>query len=296
MSTTSSMSHQAAMAVDDALPVDGASQPMSFTREDLHAQGSHFDPDGVRGTRQHVSENVAENTTDVSGSVVTIPTPAELVWWLPKILGGTPSVTSFPLAEEVPEFVLQLDRIQRLFTYTGLKVGRATFRSSVGNPLELTMEMVGKTESVDAGTFPTLTLDDEQPYMHHQGVLSIFGGARSYDSVEIVIDNGLLTDKFRNSQTRDDIPEGDLNITVRADFPYDAANLDLYNQAVAGVAGSMTWTNGGLSLAFAFANLKVPKRSPNVPDRRQEIPLRLEMTAFRTASTDALVVTNDSTP
>ena len=294
--TTATMGHATALAVDDALPFDVSSQPLSFLRESLRLQGSHIDPDGVRGTRSHISENVVEGLDDVSGSIVMYPTPDELDWLLPKILGTAPSGTTYVLAETVPEFFVQFDRTINRFQYAGVKVARATFRSSEGQPLELTLDVVGKTETVSATAHPALTLSTQAPFVHHQAAVTLGGtGGRKVDDVVVVIDNGLLTDVYRNSQTRDVIPEGDRIVTLDCTVPYNATEEDLYDQAVAGAAGIVAYTNGGLSLTFTFGALQVAPASPVIPGRTGELILPLSMTARKSGSTMELEVDLDHT-
>ena len=294
--TTATMGHQTALAVDDETPFDGSSQPLSFIRESIQLRTSHIDPDGVRGTRSHIKENVVEGVDDVGGQLSLVPSPEELAWLLPKILGASASGTTFALAETIPEFVMQFDRTRSRFLYGGCKINRATFRSSSGQPLELTLDIVGKTETMSATAHPSLTLSPQAPFMHHQAAVTLAGtGSRKLDDIEIVIDNALLTDIYRNSQTRDVIPEGDRNITFSATVPYNAAEEDLYDQAVAGASGIVAYTNGGLSLTFTFGALQVEPMSPTIPGRTGELKTQLNMVARKSGSTMELEVDCDST-
>lgn len=294
--STPAMGHQAQLAMKAALPFDTSAEAYEFTRESLVKQQSHVETGGIRGTRSHISENVSLGPYKVGGQIVMHPTPSQLANLLPRMLGAAASGNTFALAETVPAFQVQIDRKTKVFTYTDCKVNRAMFRSSAGNPLELTLDIEGLTESVGAaGTFPALTLSTQQPYMHHQAAITLVGATREVDGIEITIDNGLLVDRFNNSITRTALPEGDRIIRFACDCPFSADEVALYNQAVGGSAGSVVWTNGDYSLTFAFAKLQVPDHSPSVPGRSKEIPLRLEMTARMSGSTRELIVTNDAT-
>ena len=112
---------------------------------------------------------------------------------------------------------------------------------------------------------------------------------------ELAIDNRLVADRFMNSTTVTDIPEGDRMITLRTTHAWAAANTDLNDQALAGAAGTLLFTNGGYSTAFGFATLQCPAESPVVAGK-QEVPLVLNMIARKSGSTSELVVTHDSTP
>lgn len=292
----SSMGHQCKLCIDSATPIDVSSIPLGFVRETIAAKTAVFDPNGVRGTRSHISEIATEGLTDVSGQLVMYPAPAELASLLPYILGAAASGTTFALAETLPDFVLQVDRQRNRFLYEGCKVNRATFRSSAGNPLELTLDIVAKTETVSGTAHPSLTLSTQQPFMHHQCALTFESATRYANQVEIVIDNALLTDLYRTSQTRNEIPEGDRVVTVSTSVPYDATHEDLYDLTTTGGAGTVVYTNGGMSMTFAFAALQVPSVSPTVPGRRAELMLPLQFVARQASTTKELVMTLDSTP
>jgi hypothetical protein len=108
---------------------------------------------------------------------------------------------------------------------------------------------------------------------------------------ELAIDNRLVTDRFMNSITVVTLPEGDRMITLRTTHAWASQNTDLYNQALAGAAGALAFSNGGSSTAFNFGALQVPAESPGTAGK-QEILLRLNMVARKTGSTLELSVTN----
>ncbi len=289
-----SMGHASQLGLGAASPVDEAYE---FVACDVGKTATHVQTEGIRGTRSRIAETVVEGTYSVGGSILMRPTPEQIDKLLPRILGGAESLDTFPLAETLPEFFLTIDKVAKVYTYAGCKVARASFRSAAGADLELSLEVEGKTEAeAAAGTFPSgLALSAVQPYVHHQAILTLGGTSYEMDNVEIVIDNQLITDRYFNSQTRTALPEGDRTITVSCDLPFSSTETSLYDMAIAGVAGSVVFTNGGKSLTFTFANLKAPAQPLGVRGRNQEIPLRLEMTAYKSGTTDELVVVNDVT-
>ena len=109
---------------------------------------------------------------------------------------------------------------------------------------------------------------------------------------ELVIDNSLNA-RFTNSLSATSITPQDRVITLKTTNPFTSDEVDLYGQSNAGAAGSLVFTNGGMSTTFTFATLQVPDVSPIVGGK-QEIPLVLEMTARMSGSTRELVVTHDS--
>lgn len=299
------MGHQALLGF--GLTGGAVNEPYEFRSEGIVKQESHVETGGIRGTRSHISENVSEGTYTVGGPLVLIPTPADLVTLLPKILGAAASGTTFALAETLPDFVAQIDRKTKVFAYSGCKVNKASFKSSKGNPLTLDLDIQGKKEGSysgstftditlgSAGTFPSLTLSVLQPYMHHQLVLTIGGTAYEVDDIDITIDNALILDRFNNSQSRTELPEGDRIITVSATFPYSTSETALYNIATAGAAATAVYTNGNYSITFTFAVLQAAAKSPVVQSRNGEIVLPIDFVARMSGSTRELVILNDST-
>jgi hypothetical protein len=274
-------------------PFDGAAEPYEFVSESLVKRQTHIEAFGMRGTRSAISENVSLGPYTVSGRIIMHPTPSQLANLLPRILGAAAVGNTYALAETVPAFPVLIDRKTKVFTYSDCKVSRALFRSSAGKPLELTLELEGITESVGAaGTFPALTLGTRQPYMHFHAAITLAGASREVNGIEIAIDNGLILDRINNSLMRTALPEGERTIRMICDCPYSIDEADLYNQAVGGSAGRVIWTSGASSLAFDFARLQTPDRSPHVLGCDKELPLRLDMTARKSAGTPELVVTN----
>ena len=146
-------------------PLDGAfdasSEPYEFVSETIRKRATIVDTGGIRGTRSHHAARTRAGAYEVGGTIVLHPSPADLDLLLPRILGTAESSDSFALADSLENFYfgVMVDRVAKVFTYGGCYVDRATFRSSAGGLLELSLEIVGKTESVgNAGTFPALTL------------------------------------------------------------------------------------------------------------------------------------------
>ncbi len=180
----------------------------------------------------------------MGGRLVLEPTPQDLSVWLPRILGAAPDGADFNLAETLPSFTLTIDRVAKVFTYAGCKVNRATFSGSQGGLLQLSLDIVAKSEVVAAaGTFPSLSTSVAQPYIFSDLDLTLASTAREVKEFELSIDNGLITDRFMNSVTIVSAPEGDRSIMLRTTHAWAASNTDLYAQALAGAPGTLQLTN-----------------------------------------------------
>jgi len=292
-----SMGHQSKLGIDSANPV---TKQFDFKRCTIGKLATLINNQGMRGSRSHVMNVVAAGAYTVGGVTLMDAKPDDLDLLLPAILGAAESSDVFALAETVPERFITVDKVAKVATYAGMKVNRATFRAS-NDTLELEIDWQGKTETIaNAGTFPSIaaSLSAQQPYVYHQGVLTVNSAAIAIKNVEVVIDNALILDDFNNSQTRSHLPEGDRIITLTCDSPYTSDETAFYDFALAGASGTLVYTHptSGLSLTFTFANLKVPTQVIEVASRTGEIPLRLPFQAFMDGSTRELVVTNDNTP
>jgi hypothetical protein len=277
-------------------------QAFVFVSENIVKRGIIVERTGLRGTRSRQALDTRSGPYTVGGQVVLEPTPEDLAIWLPRILGADPSGTTFNLAETLPSFTLTIDRVAKVFTYAGCKVNRATFQGAQGGLLRLVLDLVAQSESVaTAGAFPALSVGMQPPYIFSDLSLVLAGAPREVKQFELTIDNGVIADRFMNSVTIVNAPEGDRAIALRTVHAWAADHTDLYAQALAGAAGSLQLTNAlgsipptGYQTTFSFATLQVPDRSPHVPGRG-EVLLNLEMMARRVGSTPELTVTHDST-
>lgn len=257
--------------------------------ESIRKQGTHISPNGIRGVRGDQGTAVVEGNYTVGGNFVFNPRPADLDAWLPRIMGA-----SAVMAETIPDFRITMDRGAHRWDYDGCKIARATFRSAPGQLLEVTCDVVGKTADRNTTAFPSLTLATTQPYQHRQAVLTLDSVARDCGPVELIHDNGLLTDLFFNSQTLMEIPEGPRVVTLNTSVPYDADHDDLWGLAVAGITGSLVYTNGLVSITFSFTKLQAPDRDPIITTKNGVTMLELSLIARMSGSTAEYTVTNDS--
>jgi hypothetical protein len=267
-------------------------QPFAFVSESIAKQGTIVERQGIRGTRSHTADDTRQGPYRVLGQLVLEPTPQDLSIWLPRILGAAPSGTTYALAETLPDFVLSVDRGPKVFTYGGCKVNKAVFQGAEGSLLRLTLDIVGKTESVAAaGTFPALTLTNAPPFIFSDLTLTLQSAAREVKQFELAIDNRLATDRFMNSLSATALPESDRLISLHTVHAWADQNVDLYDQALAGAAGSLALVNGVFATTFNFAALQCAAHSP-VVQGKQETPLILHMLAHKTGSTSELSVTH----
>lgn len=287
--TVASMFHQAKLGTAASSP---ATEPFEYLSNTVGKRSEIVRRTGTRGTRSRNAADAVAGTYVVSGTLTLEPTPADLTIWLPRILGAVASGTTFALAETLPTFYMIESKVADAHSWSGCKVNRATLTGTRGQPVQLALDIEALTESI-ADEFPTLTLAFDAPYILHDMTLTLAGSAREADGFELVIDNQLVVDRFMNSQTRISLPEGDRFITLRTNHPYAAANLDLYDQAVAGAAGALTLAGSDSVTSFIFAKLQVPAEAPS--SQPGEIMLPLSMEALKSGDTNELIVVHDAT-
>jgi uncharacterized protein (DUF2164 family) len=250
---------------------------------------------GIRGTRSRNHERVRKTSQIIRGSVEMTPTPVELDTIL-KLVTGTAS-TPFVLTELVPTFNVIVDRTGNRFMYTGCKIGRFSIRGSQGGLISSTIDIEGKQEFVTSGAFPSLTIDDKEPYVFSEAVFSYSGSSYEVMDFEFVLDNGLITDRQMNSVYRKRIPSGDRQVGLRMTVPYSSNTLSAFgNIDESGIDGAtLTLTNGAVSLTMTFGNLKNENASPVSGSRGNEIMLPLSFAAYKKGSTMEVSFANDST-
>lgn len=281
----------------------GASNPMStgfeFLSESLTKRTQIIDTAGIRGTRSHKSERTRFGLTSVGGSLLMCPTAQELdplFDWMIATGTGATSGRTFALTEAQPERYIQVLKDIKTHTYDGCKVARWSLSSSEGSqPLQLSLDVVGKTETVtDDSVVPAFTYLDGSHFNHFDAVFTFGGATREVTSIDVTCDNALDV-KFHNSRTATGIDPQDRIITVSAVVPWNDTNVDLYAQALAGAAATIVWTNGAYVLTMTFATLQCPDETPTVPGRAG-FPLTLNMVARTLSTTKELVVLLDSAP
>ena len=243
-------------------------------------------PEGVRGTRSREKYKVRTVNEAVSGSIVMNPTPTELDLLLPWILGGTTSAGVTDVANALSTRYVQVDKVTKVATYDEVLVSRAIFSGSQGNPIQLTLELEGKSETIgNAGSFPSLTLPTDNLFVFSGVTLTLLSTARQVESFTLTIDNSVTADRWLNNLQRDDMAATDRIVTLDCRIPYTSDNADLHDIAVAGAAASLAWSDGTTTYTVAAANAKAPADGPEVPGRDEIwIDLSMQLLADQSAS------------
>lgn len=252
-----------------------------------------IDTNQIRGDLSHTSERVRRGNRRVDGTINMCPTPVELAVLLPLIYGASASGTSYPFGTATTLFDLYGVRDGTVYTYDEVGIESATFSASEGGPMQLSMTVVGKDET-QAGSMGAITIDvTTQPFVLMDAVVSVGGSAREVSAFEITIRN-FLEVKHRNSVTPTQIKKTDRLVTVNLPISLGTDSA-LYGSALAGVAVTITLTNGAVSLAFSMTKVQAPK-APLPLGQRGILDFPWQGVARKDGSTRELTTTLDSTP
>ena len=271
------------------VPSMGAQSTFSFNAVNMVGwctvglTNTHLEREGMRGVRSHDVDDVRLGTTAVSGQIVMSPTDTELDTIEPYIIGAGGTVDA-----TLSGVTIVVDKGQRVRTYTGCKVNRATYRGSSGGLLEVILDIEGLTGST-VGSAPgepaTLT-----PFVFSDTTLTLAGSAREVEGFEMVIDNALVTDRYQNSTTRTDLPEQDRIVTLQTTHAYSSNTSGLQGQALAGATGTLALNDGTNSRTYTFGKLQVEEQ-PIPVQGKGPIPLVINMTARKDGATKEIAVT-----
>lgn len=287
---------QVKVAMIDALPFGIGATPFEITSESLKLVTEIANTQGMYGTRQQHKERsrVAKNV--VSGQISFHVSPAMMVYLLPKILGAAAVGTTFALAETLPSFVIQIDRVTKVFNYTGCYVNKATFKGTAGGLITLTLDILGTAEAiVAAGGGQSLTTPIDPPFVMSDSVLTLGGSAYSMMDFDLTIDNKLQA-RWTNALGATRIAPTDLmEVMLSLTMPYTATEVGLYDGGITSIAATLVMTNGGYVTTFTLPALQAPTESP-VTGGKGEIPFILNYQARMTSTTNCIEVTHDSTP
>ena len=284
------------VAIDAALPFDTSSIPIEIVGAESLSESQSIDhTEGTTGTSERISERSRLGQKRSSGSIRVPASRLALDTILPLILGASESSNSFALADSIPEFQMMIDRGEKVYSYTGCRVARATFTGSSGQLVFVDLDIEAETEvEAASGSFPALDTPTESPYRMEDGVLTLVAAGREFSEFSLVIENVLDADKFENSLTRVEIPFLDRNITLSTNHPWSTANVALIKQDLAGSTGTLVMTNTEVAtdiLTFTFGTIQYPSKTPTTA-KGQITRLPLEGIVGRVGSTASLVVTN----
>ena len=293
-------------------------QLFEFVSESVGLDQQIFDASGIRGSQSHKSTRTRFGVRSVGGQITMQPSCIDLRNLTPIWLGGT--IATPAVSESGPgAFDCCIAREAKDFYYNTGKCLSVTMGSSVGGIFTMGMSCVFTDEAVNAASTLSgrnLTASDSQsPLMHFDtsGAVSLDpGGTTPFlvpaESITWTLDHGVMTDRFRNSNTITAAPSMDRVVSLSLNMPYNAevaAASTLYPIPYGGYTGggggtipgniTVTYTNGdtsGVSAAFNFRVVKFNRRAP-VGNGRGEYMIPFVGRAFWDGTVREVVATID---
>lgn len=297
---TAAIGSLAKLGIGSASPV---TQALNFEKESFIEQDEVYNGNALRGSLSNDIGLMRDGIKRVSGSIGLQPTSLEWTYLLQWILGGTPTgspTVTYPLADGAPVTkYLTIDRRQKVFTYAGVAVEKASIRATRGTCLTCDLDCVGQTSSTGAaGSFPAISLDvSTEPLVFTDLTLSIGGTTVAAFDFNLEIENRIDRDRFLNSLTLTAINKLERTIKFSTRLPYGDYQA-IQAAMTAGptiVAVVATFTNGGASMVFTMPAISAPLKEPSVPGR-EEITFDFAGTAKRTSGSLELVTTLNPGP
>lgn len=299
--------------VDPCLPADFSTGSTRFEilKENMRATDPVVGGRGLTGTLDPVANHLRGGARIVYGRVALEVGPNELEFWLPKILGnGTKTVDDWATKEtfDLEPTDLLMDREGGVVIYRHCVVNRALIESTTATSddpdkqvVKLVLDFIGMEEHDSSWPVspPALPSDPRYYWLHGDTILTL-GSEYNCDSWSIMVDN-MLVPKTRNHLIVTCIRPNGRKIRVNAVIPYTAAAHSALYIARYDGAGSIS-LDGSKNLAgvpfgadgettFTMPRLFASRQTPTTPGRT-EIPLQLDMTAYRTSGAEPLTVTN----
>lgn len=278
------------LGIDSSSPVG---MRYDFMEEDVAKVSEIIDANGIRGTRSRHANRTRPGLKRIGGPLRLEPNKAEMAALLPWILGTSSGTgpTTYSLTETLPSRYVTIDRIFKVFTYDTVKVDVATFSARQGEPLVLTLDLIGKDETVgNAGTFPSLSIGEATtPWVMTDLTLTINAVTVTPSEFSLTINNFIDKERFFNGRTLASVESLDREISMTVVCPYGDQGA-LYDAGEAGVAGTAVFTNGSNVLTMTMTKIIYPTRSPNIGGRR-EIMLPITGKLYRTDAAAELIIT-----
>lgn len=199
--------------------------------------------------------------------------------------------TSMPVG-----LTLQIGRDVAVFDYTGGKINSLKLKAAVNALLEADVAMVFKDESIGASQTPSYST--VQPFIFHQGVLTVGGNSVNVSDFQLEINNKLKVDRAAlGSATILEPNEG--KIEVKGSFKQFFENTTAYTAFVAGTSAALVLTFTGALIStgvFYKLTITLPQvyyngDTPNVSGADVDLEQTVPFTAiYDTTATNSIKV------
>ena len=313
----------------DCTPVvfSNTSERYEILSENIRYTDTLLGGEGLTGTIDTIGNHLRHGTRVVAGSIVMEVGPYELDHWLPRILGNPSAGPTFATDEtfDLQPFDVIIKRDQGVAQYRQCSVSSATFTSTAsiggqGQVMRMTLQIIGHeehdvgSENPSAGwpsTPPALPTTERLYWLLGDGKLQMTPATGEdgagvqveyyFDSFSLRIDNNLQP-KTRNFLKVVCIQSTGRQIRLRVRTPYTtASHSNLYINDFKG-SGVLSFLGGQANhnnlevdtlytTVMTLADLRQTRITPNTSGPA-EIPLSLDLEAYRTSTAEPISIAN----
>lgn len=313
----------------DCTPVtfSNTSERYEILSENIRYTDNLLGGEGLTGTIDTIGNHLRHGTRVVAGSLVMEVGAYELDHWLPRIFGNDASGTTFETDEvfNLQPFDIIIKRDQGVAQYRQCSVSSATFTSTASvsgqeQVMRMTLQIIGheehdtSSENPSSGwpaSPPSLPTAERLYWLLGDGKLEMTPATGEtgagvqveyyFDAFSLRIDNNLVP-KTRNFLKVVCIQSRGRQIRLRVRSPYTtASHANLYINDFIG-SGVLSFLGGQANhnnlevdalytTVFSFADLRQTRITPST-NGRGEIPLNLDLEAYRTATSEPISVVN----
>ena len=214
-------------------------------------------------------------------------------------LGGQRAGLTYEPGATPASFTQESDKVAEFSSgksveqYAGGKVTKLTIKSEANKALVMTIEGVGRTCTVIAGTAPDYSAwASKSPMMHHG--LSIQAGPSEIPvgqvfDIEVEIATGVAEDHFANSLSRICAEPGPLTVTGTLTVPFNDETAPMRTKIKAGTRFDLRcrWAGDGAETFDLYLSLKALGDIPKITTRDgQKLPLKFK--GFQSGGTHAI--------
>lgn len=274
---------------------DSSSRRFEVKRALDGKQSSVLDSEGLLGHRGRREDRTRFGITEIRKTLDFDVSPNMLDFFLRYILGASEATDTFATADSLTGFDMVQDPFgsgSEAAKFSELYVNRARFTFGAGRMVEMSLECIGKTITLNQSfTAEALgaTSTVDAPYVFYDSVFTMQGGAVEVEEGELIIDN-FLDVKFRNSRTATSIRATDRVVTLVTNVPMSTSNWNTYFGDQGAASGTVAFNNGTVATTFTLQKLRIVDAYPSV-NGKGEVPLVVTSIARYDGTTPDISVT-----
>jgi len=272
----------------------------AFSSETFGQEIERAESEGITGSRGRARLRSVQTLKRPGGGFVIEGVKAEDLPLLLELAMGNAltggSEGSVQLAEALPSFTVEVDKVVKVFTYAGCKMGILRFSSSYSDQL-LKVEAESIVAMSEAVSDPPATtgayLNTQRPLVHRDSTLTVDSTEFDVEEVSVEIENVLDDALFRNSQTRLEVPEMDRQVSGRASVSWNSETYAALSKFTGGEAAvlSLSYTDGTRTVTFSLPQVYFTGETPKIAGREvMTLPLPFEAKDSADGAADSIEI------